>query len=304
MPTLDIVIVNWNTGPYLRRCLDSIERAASGPFELADVIVVDNASTDRSLEEAAASTMPVRLMENDSNLGFAAACNQGAAAGTADHLLFLNPDAELSATTLVEMGRCMGDASNMIGVVGAQMRTAEGTEVSSCSRFPTPRALVVETLGLHRLAPLRFTGRHIEIDEMATSGPVDQVIGACFLTRRELFDALGGFDERFFVYYEEVDFCLRARQHGWSTYHCHEAAVTHAGSVSAGATDDAGVFYNRRSRTEYARKHWEPRTATFVAAWTLLVEFPLRLIKGTLNRRVAGIAQAWRRYGAYVRGVG
>jgi N-acetylglucosaminyl-diphospho-decaprenol L-rhamnosyltransferase len=299
-PTLDIVIVNWNTGPFLERCLASITAAEAGDFRLADVIVVDNASTDASLERAASVPLAVTVIRNAANRGFAAACNQGAAAGRADHVLFLNPDTELLPDTLRRAFACLAEASrHNAGIVGAQMLDGRGERDRSCSRFPTLGMVAAEITGLGRLAPRRFPRRHLEPDETPTSGVVDQVIGAFFLVSRETFDLLGGFDERFFVYFEEVDFAYRARASGRPSFFCSDARVFHEGAVSA-RKEGRRLYYSLRSRVEYAAEHW-PRwqTATLVAL-TVGVEIPMRLARGAVTGQLRDTARSSLLFGRYL----
>ena len=119
--------------------------------------------------------------------------------------------------------------------------------------------------------------------ELATSRTVDQVIGAFFLVRRPLFDRLGGFDERYFLYYEEVDFARRALAAGWSSFHAHEVCVEHVENVSAKASGGRALSCSLRSRTLYARRHWPLWQARLLVAFTLLVELPLRLARTALG---------------------
>src|SRR5207247_3592833 len=117
--------------------------------------------------------------------------------------------------------------------------------------------------------------QRLPAEATSESGLVDQVIGAYFMVRRPLFEALGGFDERFFVYFEEVDLSLRARQNGWASYFLANARVYHTGQVSSGQVRGERLFYLLRSRTEYARKHWSACKARPLRDLPLPVEPPL-----------------------------
>jgi GT2 family glycosyltransferase len=107
---------------------------------------------------------------------------------------------------------------------------------------------------------------------------MDHVIGACLMVRRSLFDELGGFDERYFLYYEEVDLCLRARRLGWSTHHVAEARLVHAGQVSSSQIGGRRLAYSLTSRRTYARSHWPRRQRVLLALLTAVVELPARLV--------------------------
>jgi N-acetylglucosaminyl-diphospho-decaprenol L-rhamnosyltransferase len=299
-PSLDIVIVNWNTGPYLRRCLDSILTADHRGFTLETIVVVDNASTDRSL--AAAEAAPaVTVLENDHNRGFAAACNQGARVGRAGMILFLNPDTELRHNTLAQLFACISSRTeDGVGIYGAQMVDRAGDHQSSSSRFPTLWVTFVEMTGLSRLAPRLFPGRHLSPDDTASGAVVDQVIGSFFVVSRELFELLDGFDERFFVYYEDVDFAYRARAIGRPCYLCSNVLVYHEGAVSSSRTRAVRLYNSLRSRTEFARKHWPRWQGLVLVALTFGIEIPARLALSIPRKAVRETARGSLLYARYI----
>lgn len=277
-PTADVVIVNWNTGRYLGDCLASIVRADRSLLRVARIIVVDNASTDDSLDGLSTADIPLDVIRNATNRGFAAACNQGAARGNGDYLLFLNPDTELYPDTLAAAGRFLGTRSaDGFGVIGALMVDGEGRPQVSCSRFLTLRIWLGKTTGLDRLMPAVFPPHHLRPEELARSGGVDQVIGAFFLVRRSLFTRLGGFDERYFLYFEEVDFALRARDAGCPSYFEREARVRHAGNVSSSQLGVQRHYLMLCSRSSYAFRHWTKPRAWLLMALTLTLEPAARL---------------------------
>jgi N-acetylglucosaminyl-diphospho-decaprenol L-rhamnosyltransferase len=282
--SLDIVIVNWNAGRYLRDCLRSVAGAQRSAFELLKVVVVDNASTDDSLEEIHDIPLPLHILRNAENRGFAAACNQGARAGDADLVLFLNPDTKVFPDTIDVSVSFMADPRNAhIGICGAQMVADDGAREFSCARFPTLTIFVAKMTGLARAFP-RFEQR-LPAEEVNQGGVVDQVIGAYFLIRRSLFEALDGFDERFFVYLEEVDLAYRARRLGYASYFLSHVAVYHAERVSSEQVRAQRLFYLLRSRTEYARKHWPAWQVPLLAALILTVELPARAVVASVRRR-------------------
>jgi N-acetylglucosaminyl-diphospho-decaprenol L-rhamnosyltransferase len=284
-PSVDIVIVNWNAGPYLRDCLRSVAAAQRSAFELGEVVLVDNASTDDSLDEIHDIPLPLRVLRNAENRGFAAACNQGARAGDADLVLFLNPDTQLFPETLdVTVAFIANPANSHIGICGAQMLGDDGTREFSCARFPTLMMFVAKMTGLARAFPQ--LEQRVPPEEVNHSGIVDQVIGAYFLIRRSLFEALHGFDERFFVYFEDVDLAYRARRLGYPSYFLADVPVYHKERVSSEQVRAQRLFYVLRSRTQYARKHWPAWEAPVLAALILTVEFPARaIVAGARGRR-------------------
>jgi N-acetylglucosaminyl-diphospho-decaprenol L-rhamnosyltransferase len=278
--SIHIVVVNWNTGAYLRECLESIARSQLDRVELARVTVVDNGSSDGSADGLEGVALPLELVRNRHNAGFGAACNQGAAGSTADHLLFLNPDTRLREDTLAVVGRFMdGPEAADVGICGVRVVDETGAPAISCARFPTLRIVLGKMTGLDRVAPRVFPSHHLPAAELDRSRPVDQVIGAFFLVRRELFERLGGFDRRYFIYYEEVDLALRARRQGARSYFLREATVMHAENVSSSRVPALRLYHSERSRLLYALAHWQRGHALALLALTFTVEPLARLVR-------------------------
>lgn len=285
MPGLDVVVVNWNTGEQLRACLGSIAGADRRGFELRRVVVVDNASDDGSAGRLEREGLPLALVPNERNRGFAAACNQGASGSEADYILFLNPDTRLSAGSLAHAVSYLDLPENRaVGLAGVRLVDESGNTAPSCSRFPTLAALLSKSLGLHRLSARLFPTYALPLREHERDRDVDCVMGAFFLVRRTAFEALGGFDERFFVYFEETDFARRMRSRGWTCRYLAGASVYHRGG---GASEQAGaerLFYAAASRILYARKHFGPLAAGAFLASALTLEPAFRIIASVLPR--------------------
>ncbi|HEX8414428.1 MAG TPA: glycosyltransferase, partial [Sphingomicrobium sp.] len=192
MTKVDIVIVNWNAGDLLARCLASI--AEHGGPRVDRVIVVDNGSTDGS---AAAAAAPVELIEAGRNLGFGKACNLGASRGTASLLLFFNPDAELRAGAIDAAASLLESAAGAdVGVCGIKLVDQHGEAHRHCARLPTWRTFIGNSLGLTRALKRWFPPMLMTEFDHLSSRDVDHVMGAFYLIRRDLFEALGWFDER------------------------------------------------------------------------------------------------------------
>jgi GT2 family glycosyltransferase len=298
---LSIVIVNWNSGSLLRECLRSLPPAALPPgWEIESVVVVDNASTDGSARGLEAPGLPLRLIENADNLGFAAACNQGAAASRSEFVLFLNPDTRLFEDSLrVPVAWLADPAHAQVGIVGIPLVDASGAVARSCARFPRPRHFAAQACGIDRVVPA--LGHLMREWDHASTREVDQVIGAFFLTRRSLFDRLQGFDERFFVYFEEVDFALRARELGFASVFLTGTTAFHVGGGSTGSVKGRRLFYSLRARTLYAKKHFSLAQRTWLWSVTLLMEPPARAIQALMRGRwrelsdiVEGYSLFWR----------
>jgi N-acetylglucosaminyl-diphospho-decaprenol L-rhamnosyltransferase len=295
---IDVVIVNWNTGDCLRNCLRSLGVAAAG-VRLGRTVVIDNASSDGSADHL--PRLPnLILIHNEQNVGFAAACNQGARLGTAPYALFLNPDTVLLPETLRSVLAFMdGPNGTSYGICGASVLQPDGTPGLSASRFPTLANVVTSTVHLERVLP-RLAPRHMLAYELQTSRPVDQVIGAFFLVRKSLFNRLEGFDERYFLYYEEVDFCRRAAFVGAATFFLSEAKVHHIGNVSAKRSGGRALLHSLRSRTVYAIRHWSAAEVTTLVAFTVMLELPIRLLRAVVRFNVAEVATVCRTFGGYV----
>ena len=293
--TVDVVIVNWNSGPQLRECLQSFAAVANDDVA-ARVTVIDNASTDGSSEGLEAS-MPLAVVRNANNRGFGAACNQGAAGSEADFLLFLNPDTRLMPGSFAEPVRYLRAHENeRVGIVGIQLVDADGRVARNTARAPTAWSMVGNSVGFDRLAPRLFPPHFVTEWAHDQTRTVDQVMGAFFLVRRSLFEALGGFDERFFVYYEDLDFSVRARAQGWRSVYLSTAQAFHRGQGTTEGATARRTFYFCRSRILYARKHFGALGALAVTLATLALEPLARLAAAprSAGDTLRAFAMLWR----------
>jgi GT2 family glycosyltransferase len=239
---------------------------------------VDNASRDDSTVGLHDFALPLTIIHNAVNLGFAEACNVGARDSTADYVLFLNPDTRLFADSLSKPLAFMEHPKHQgTGIVGIQLLDANGQVSRSCVQFPTPGRIFFKSLGLDRLLPRLFPNYVMTAWDHGESQQVDHVIGAFFLVRRILFASLGGFDVRFFVYLEDLDFSLRASQAGWSSFYLAEAQAYHRGGGTSEHIKATRLFYALRSRILYGYKHFRWPAATGLLLTTLLLEPLVRL---------------------------
>jgi len=234
-PTVSVVVVNWNSGPYLGRLLDSLsEHPPKLPFE---TVVVDNGSTDGS-QLAAVGRSAVTVIRNATNRGLAAANNQGIAASHGAYVLICNPDAEVTSGAVDELVAVM-ERHDRAAFVVPRLRRPDGSAQVSAGDLPTvTEALLGRTLGL------RLTSGRPGAADAARRGwwwPVsahdrEQEIGrgaeACYLVRRGAIDEIGGQDERFPLDWEGVEWTTRARDAGWQVWLAPEAEIVHTGGVS------------------------------------------------------------------------
>ena len=279
MINLDIVIVNWNTGVQLRECLQSILHASSvSDLHLRQCIVIDNDSQDGSADGLDSMPLPLMVVRNHENKGFAYACNQGAKAGKSEFLLFLNPDIRLFPGSLLKAFDFMNKKENeQNGILGIQLIDKDGAIQRNVARFPTPKSLPFQMLGLDRIWPRRFPSLFMSDWDHLESKEVDQVTGAFYLVRRVVFEELKGFDERFFMYYEDLDFAYRAKQVGWKSYYLADTQACHLGGGASNLIKARRLFYLVNSRVLYVAKHYGIPSAIIIIIATFLVEFWVRL---------------------------
>jgi GT2 family glycosyltransferase len=290
---IKVIIVNWNAGDQLSHCLSSLYRLLLK--DIFEAIVVDNGSTDGS-SASCLNFANVELLHAGQNLGFGKACNLGARDAQAKYLLFLNPDAAVFPKTLEKVLAYMQEpAHSDVGICGVQLLDESGLVSRSCARFPTPWGFAAHAFGVDKLFPT--IGHFMAEWAHDCTRDVDQVIGAFFMVRRELFESLGGFDERFFVYFEEVDFSCRARQAGWRSVYLADVKAFHAGGGTSNQVKARRLFYSLRSRLLYAFKHFSWAGAVLVMLTTLLVEPLSRSALAMARRSWPSFKETWQGYG-------
>lgn len=249
---LTIIIVSWNVRALLRRCLQSIPSDSPS----VQVIVVDNASCDGSAEMVRREFPQVHLITNEQNRGFTAANNQGLALSRGRYLLLLNPDTEVLGEALVTMIDYM-DHNATVGVLGPQIRYPDGSLQSSRRRFPTLATALVESTviqewwGDNRIL-CRYYMADTPDDVIQTA---DWVTGACMLVRHQAYEQVGGLDEGFFMYSEELDWCRRIKEAGWEVVYLPTATIVHHEGRSSEQVVAARHIYFQSSKVRYFRKH-------------------------------------------------
>ena len=224
-PTLAAVLVNYNSGGELRQALESIDREALPPWE---GVVVDNGSSDDS-ERAVLDFASVRLLRNEENVGFGRGINQAIAACTADRVLIMNPDCHLCSGALTRLTAIL-DADQQCAVVAPRILNPDGTPQGNARGDPDMlTGLFGRTGALRQTLPGLGVAQRNVITATANdeSITVDWVSGACMLVRREAFAAVGGFDERYFMYWEDADLCRRLRLRGHTIRYAPAASARH-----------------------------------------------------------------------------
>ncbi|HNS51278.1 MAG TPA: glycosyltransferase family 2 protein [Anaerolineae bacterium] len=259
MAELSVVIVSWNVRELLRRCLASLRTSddlSPYPREANEIIVVDNGSGDGSADMVASEFSEVNLIRNADNRGFTAANNQGLAASHGSKLVLLNPDTQVTGDALATMAAYLA-AHPRVGAVGPQLRYPDGTLQSSRRRFPTLATALLESTLLQQWWHDNPVLRHYYMldtpDDAAQ--PVDWVVGACLMVRREVFEQVGGLDEGFFMYSEEMDWCHRIKDAGWEVVYLPAAVVIHHEGKSSEQVVAARHIHFQSSKVRYIRKY-------------------------------------------------
>lgn len=265
---LSIIIVNYNVAEYLLKCLTSIYNSVKGI--MFEVIVVDNASSDGSVEALKNEFPMVKLIVNSENLGFAKANNQGIEAASGKFVLLLNPDTEVIGQSFIEMLKFLKD-NKKTGIVGPCLLNSDGSVQNTGYKFPT--------LGI--LFKVNFLGMSDQPVKLNKPEPVDWLQGSCMMIKKEVFTELGLLDEAFFMYGEEKDFCFRAKKAGWEIYSLPQCEVVHHANKSAINYQGEALVEYHKSQLHFFRKHY---SAAFVNLARIIIYagFLKRLIFGTL----------------------
>ncbi|WP_156454239.1 MULTISPECIES: glycosyltransferase family 2 protein [unclassified Sphingomonas] len=291
---IDIVIVNWNAGPLLGRCLSSI--ATHGGDRVGCVYVVDNGSTDGSADVDVPG-LPLVVIRAGANLGFGRACNLAADRGSAPLILLLNPDTELHPGALDQcVARLEQADGGQIGVLGVRLVDEAGAVQRHCGRFPTWRSFVGASLGLSHVSALarRWFPPIIMADfDHLSSRDVDHVIGAFYLVRRDIYRAIGGFDERFFVYLEDLDLSRRIRARGHRIHYFAEPEVYHKRGGTSEQVKAHRLSYALQANLIYAFKHFSRAGAFAVALATYVAEPLARSARAVLRRSPEELGFTW-----------
>jgi GT2 family glycosyltransferase len=254
---LSIIIVSWNVKDRLRNCLRSIFANLSN--FLVEVYVVDNASEDGSKEMVRAEFPQVKLIANDNNAGFSKANNQAIKASSGRYVLLLNPDMLVLAGTLAEMVKFM-DEHKEAGIAGCHLVSEKRETVPHVRRFPGVSDQMAILLKLPHLFPHitdTYLMRDFDYDRPGISY-VDSIRGSFFMIRREVIQRLGGLDERYFIWFEEVDYCRQAINAGWKVAYNHSARCIDF--VGQSFKQKRGLWQQKqftKSMLQYFRK-WEP----------------------------------------------
>ena len=271
MLDLSVIVVSYNTKDLLLQCLqsviDSLEDALTAGRSSIDarsishgyeVLVVDNASADGSAFAVGRRFPEVRLIENEFNRGFAAANNQAIEISQGRRILYLNPDTVVHGNAITELMRFLDRYPRTAAVTG-KLFYANGDFQHSAFHFPGLWMTFLDLFPLHhRLQHSRLNGRYSPQDYLRRPFEIDYPLGACMMMRREALDRVGPFSEDFFMYCEEIDWCLRAKRDRWLVYCQPAAEITHYGGQSTAQLPDMMFVELYRSRLRLFKKYYNP----------------------------------------------
>lgn len=252
-PGLDVVIVNYNAGDALRVCVESI-LASKGVRTRC--IIIDNASVDQSTDFCLKySHREILLVSNLVNVGFSSAVNQGVALSSGDWVMLLNPDTVVPADSLRELLVVAQSSTPRVGAFGCLVRNPDLSEQRGCRRdFPTIAKVLAHAVGLHLVFPIlefNHTGHPLPLDVQ----PVAAISGSCMLLSRQAYSEIGGFDEGYFLHFEDLDYCVRLDTARWQVMFVPFIHIKHLQGVSSAQTPVKVIIYKHVSMLRFFYRH-------------------------------------------------
>jgi hypothetical protein len=287
-PSLSVCIVNWNTADLLIDCLRHIHhQSAKNPEqqEPMEVVVVDNDSTDDSVARVTAAYSAVKVIVQERNEGYSRAANKGIRETKGKFIVIMNPDVFLGSGSLAALEDFLKSHPDA-GSCGPKLFNQDGSLQFSCRRFPNLATGLFRSTILGRLFPANLANQDYLMSDFAHNQPVvvDWLSGACLALRREAWEQVGGLDEDFFMFCEDVDLCWRMNRAGWKNYYVPQATAVHRIAASTSQMRARMTFEWHRSMYRFYRKHYAP---THSLPWRLLA------VAGIAARCAAGMAKAW-----------
>lgn len=282
---LSILIVNYNTADLTLQCLRSVfESKGNYSFE---VILIDNASSDHSVERIEQQYPQVKLICNTENAGFAAANNQGIAQAQGKYILLLNSDTVVKEDTFDTMLSFM-EANPEVGASGCKIVLPDGSLDKACKRgFPTPSAAFFYAFGISKLFPNKpyFNQYHMSHLDSDQEYPIDCLVGAFMLVRKAAIDQVGGLDETFFMYGEDIDWCYRIKQAGWEIYYYPRTEIIHHKGGSSRNKPVKIIYEFHRAMILFHRKHYRTKYPFYINGLVYMgvgLKFVMSFVKNKL----------------------
>ncbi|AFH59680.1 glycosyltransferase family 2 protein [Paenibacillus caseinilyticus] len=284
---LSIIILNYNTRELTLQCLESVYQSQGCSFE---VIVVDNASKDDSVATIGREYPSVTLVANSANVGYSKGNNQGMRLAKGRYILLLNSDTVIEPDTLKIMVDLM-DKNPRFGAAGCKIVLPDGSLDKACKRgFPTPSASFYYAFGISKLFPKsakfnQYQLSHLDPDE---EYPVDCLVGAFMMVRKEAIERVGMLDEEFFMYGEDIDWCYRIKQAGWGIYYYPRTQIIHYKGASSRRKPFKIIYEFHRAMFLFHKKHFQ-RKYSFVTNGLVYAGISIKLILSILMNRFGSV---------------
>ncbi len=258
-PLVSVVIVNWRTPDLLSGCLDSL--LADGKADRFEILVVDNASADRSCSMLSECYPQVRVIANAENVGFARACNQAIVETSGKYVLLLNPDTVVGADAVSRLAEFL-ESNPEAGAVGPRILNADGSLQLACRRsFPDPLSAAFRVTYLSFLFPKHRRLSHYNLSWVSPDEriEVDALSGACMMVRRKAIDVVGLLDDDIFMFGEDIDWCWRIKEAGFAVFYLPDASVHHYHGAASRLRPVRATVNLHRGMQVFYRKHLAPR---------------------------------------------
>lgn len=273
---LSIVIVNWNTKDVLKQTIESILRETK-LFEY-EIVVVDNASSDESVSMIRKEFPSVVLIESKTNKGFAWGNNVGLLAAKGEYIILLNSDTIVLEHAIEKLVQFLDEHPDVM-MIGPKLLNKDGSFQAACRRnLPNPKNAFLHLFGGGK-------GGYKRNDDPDVSGPTEAISGAAMMIRREVYEKLGGLDEQFFMYAEDLDYCKRVADQGWKTYYLADAHITHLGGESTKQRKSKSINDFYETMWLYYRKHFQSQNFFFFN-WLVYVGIHVRRVAALLHNKM------------------
>ncbi len=300
MIDVSIVIVSWNVADLLAECLDSVRASSLADTVTVEIIVVDSASHDNTVSMLHEQYPQVQVLAQSENVGFTRGNNIGFAEAQGRYIFMLNPDTVIHGGAIGAMVRYL-DAHPQVGIVGPHTLNSDGTYQSSRRRFPTRPLAFFESTWLQSIAPRAMLDRfYVKDAPPTTTLDVDWVQGSALMIRHEIYQQIGGLDAGYVMYFEELDWCKRAKDAGWRVVYLGDVQITHHGGKSSEQVQAFKHIHYQQSKLRYYRKHHGAGFAYVLQAfllvqyaWQLLLEGAKGLIGSKRQLRRARVQTYW-----------
>lgn len=300
MKKLSVIVVNWNAGQRLVNCINSVLKSAFDHGNL-EIFVVDNNSFDHSIELIENISTILKVIRNNKNCGFGKACNKGLKESCSEYTLILNPDVILMPDTLIKCVNFL-DLNKDIDVLGVKNFDLNGRIAKSCARFPDTLHFIYDMIGLSKLFPRLFRPATIMHDwDHSTSRFVDHVVGAFMLIRFSRLEITGFFDERFFMYLEDLDLSKRIINSGGKIFYNSEISIIHEGGGISVNVPTKRLFYSLQSRIIYCKKYKKEFSISLILFFSVLIEPVIRILSLIISLRFKGVKHTLGAYYFYYR---